>query len=361
MVPVIRALQDAPGIELRCCVSTQHREMLHQVLDLFDIKPDYDLDVMRAAQDLTYITVSVLEGMKPILADWQPDLVLVHGDTTTAYAAALAAFYQRIPVGHVEAGLRTGDLDSPWPEEMNRLSVDMLSKLHFAPTQAAADNLKQEGIAENGIFVTGNTVVDSLLLTAERLKSDPQLLEEMAGRFNFLSPNLKTILVTAHRRESFGPGFDGICIALKELSGRSDIQIVYPVHPNPNVREVVLGKLRGLENIHLIEPLEYLPFVYLMTRSDIILTDSGGIQEEAPSLDKPVLVMRDVTERQEAVTAGTVRMVGTDAIRIVEQASALLDDEAAYAAMSTAQNPFGDGQAAARILNSILARAGNEF
>lgn len=349
MAPVARVLEQAPGLASEVCVTAQHREMLDQVLRLFDIRPDYDLDLMKPGQSLTGITANVIQGMRPVLAESRPDVVLVHGDTTTTFAAALAAFYEKIPVGHVEAGLRTGDKYAPWPEEMNRRLAGAIATWHFAPTAGARQNLLNEGVEESAITVTGNTVIDALLAVVKKTRGD----ETVHKQFEFLDPDKRTILVTGHRRENFGAGFQGICKALRRLAMRDDIQIVYPVHLNPNVQEPVKTMLSGRNNVHLIEPLDYLPFVGLMDRADLIITDSGGIQEEAPSLGKPVLVMRDATERPEAVEAGTVLLVGTDERRIVGEANRLLDNEAAYAAMARAHNPYGDGKAAGRVVETL--------
>lgn len=357
MAPVVSALRASTHLNVKVCVTAQHRQMLDQVLSLFDIEPDYDLNLMRAGQDLSDITSRVLLELRPVLDECRPDLVLVHGDTTTAMAAALAAFYARIPVGHVEAGLRTDDIYSPWPEEMNRRIVGRVAALHFAPTSSSQANLLKEGCEQSTIHVTGNTVIDALLQVAKRLDVTDSETAALAAKFPFLSNGKRTILVTGHRRENFGGGFESICTALKRLAERGDVNIVYPVHLNPNVREPVNRLLADAADVHLIEPLEYLPFTYLMRASYLILTDSGGIQEEAPSLGKPVLVMRDNTERPEAVAAGTVQLVGTDADRIYSAAVHLLDDEAAYRSMSEAHNPYGDGQASLRIrqvLESIL-------
>lgn len=358
MAPVVRALQAADGVECLVAVTGQHRAMLDQVLSLFEIQPDIDLDIMRADQGLTHITMAVLEGIGRAVSDLKPDRVLVHGDTTTAFSAALAAFYGKVPVGHVEAGLRTGDVFSPWPEEMNRLLADTISDLYFAPTEGARDNLLAEGADPARISVTGNTVVDALFLTRDKLKSDPDLRARLDGMFPFLDVSKRLVLVTGHRRENFGRGFESVCAALARLASRDDVQLVYPVHLNPNVQKPVNDILGGQKNIHLIEPLDYLPFVHLMDKSFMVITDSGGIQEEAPSLGKPVLVTREKTERPEAVTAGTVKLVGTDTDGIVRQAQALLEDEAAYRLMSHAHNPYGDGKAAERIVARICEEHG---
>jgi len=354
MAPVVETLQADSRFEAKVCVTAQHRQMLDQVLALFGIKPDFDLDLMQPGQDLTDITSRVLLNMRGVFAEWRPDIVLVHGDTTTTMAASLAAYYQQVPVGHVEAGLRTGNIYSPWPEEMNRKIAGAISAVHFAPTQTSQNNLLREGVAAERVHVTGNTVIDALLQVDARIKTDAALNAELASRFTFLDPAKRLILVTGHRRENFGAGFENMCAALADLAARPDVQIVYPVHLNPNVQEPVRRILGGLSNVHLIDPQDYLPFVYLMGQSYLILTDSGGVQEEAPSLGKPVLVMRDTTERPEAVDAGTVKLVGTDRALIVSETIRLLDDTAAYESMARAHNPYGDGLAAKRIAE-ILA------
>lgn len=353
MAPVVKELAKTDGIEARVCVTAQHREMLDQVLGLFEIVPDYDLNLMKPGQDLTDITANVLHGLKPVLLEFQPDLVLVHGDTTTTLAASLAAYYQRIPVGHVEAGLRTGNILSPWPEEINRKIAGAITRLHFAPTDKARSNLLAENIPEAFVHVTGNTVIDALQQIVARIKNDPDLECSLDAQLG-LNKSKRLILVTGHRRESFGSGFERICRAIKRIVQRPDVEIVYPVHLNPNVKGPVETHLSDLPNVRLIEPQDYLPFVYLMYRSTLILTDSGGVQEEAPSLGKPVLVMRDTTERPEAVDAGTVRLVGTDEELIVQSLEDLLDVPASYEAMSFAHNPYGDGLAASRICQAIL-------
>ena len=357
MVPLVKALDRASGLDSRVCVSAQHRRMLDQVLELFGIRPDYDLNIMKEDQDLAHITETVLNGMDGVLGDFEPQRVLVHGDTTTTFATALAAFYRRIPVGHVEAGLRTGDFAAPFPEEMNRSLTDAIADLHFAPTEEARRNLRREGAPGEGILVTGNTVIDALLMVTAMLQGDEGLRAQARAPFGFLDPGRRLILVTGHRRENFGDGFERICEALARLARRDDVQIVYPVHPNPNVGEPVKRLLGPEPRIHLIDPVDYLSFVYLMESAHLVITDSGGIQEEAPSLGKPVLVMRDVTERPEAVSAGTVVLVGTDTSAITGQCERLLDDEDAYGAMSRIANPFGDGRACGRIVKEIQREA----
>ncbi|HMS19170.1 non-hydrolyzing UDP-N-acetylglucosamine 2-epimerase [uncultured Sphingorhabdus sp.] len=359
MAPLVKALASADDIDGRVCVTAQHREMLDQVLDLFAINPDYDLNVMKPGQGLEDITAGVLKLLTPVLDDFQPDLVLVHGDTTTTLAASLAAYYRKIPVGHVEAGLRTGNIYSPWPEEVNRKVAGAIAGLHFAPTEQSKRNLLAEAVPETKILVTGNTVIDALLEVVDRLKRDPARMAEFEQRFR-LDSGKRMILVTGHRRESFGDGFLRICEALASLAARDDVEIVYPVHLNPNVKGPVEERLSGFPNVHLIAPQDYLPFVYLMSRASIILTDSGGVQEEAPSLGKPVLVMRETTERPEAVEAGTVRLVGTDSKLIVSEVCRLLDDQSAYDAMSVAHNPYGDGKAVDRILSRIRQYAAQQ-
>lgn len=354
MAPLAQALQGDERFEAGVCVTGQHRQMLDQVLELFRLVPDFDLNIMKPGQDLTDVTNAILLGMRSVLADFKPDIVLVHGDTATTLAASLAAYYQQIPVGHVEAGLRTGNIYSPWPEEGNRKLTGALAALHFAPTETSKNNLLREGVSPSEIVVTGNTVIDALLQIVNKLNVDVDLQTQFTERFSFLRSGRKLVLVTGHRRESFGGGFERICQALVETARRfPDVEIVYPVHLNPNVREPVNRLLAGIENVHLIEPLDYLPFVYLMNKAYLILTDSGGIQEEAPSLGKPVLVMRDTTERPEAVEAGTVRLVGTDVAVISEAIAELIADESAYQKMSFAHNPYGDGKACQRILESL--------
>jgi len=349
MASVITALNADKTIESKVCVTAQHREMLDQVLELFAIKPAHDLNIMQTKQDLTDVTCSVLTGLKDIIETFQPNRILVHGDTTTTFAATLAAYYQRIPVGHVEAGLRTGNIYAPFPEEINRKLTTGIADLHFAPTQKAKQNLLAEGVKENSIHITGNTVIDALLETIDKLKVSANIQHQ----FPFLSVDKRLVLVTGHRRENFGSGFENICYALKKLAQRSDLQIVYPVHLNPNVREPILRILGNCQNIYLIDPLDYLPFVYLMNHAYLILTDSGGIQEEAPALGKPVLVMREITERPEAIEAGTVRLVGTNQNKIISECEKLLNDKGSYDKMSFAHNPYGDGKAGFRIINIL--------
>ena len=354
MAPVVKAFQQDDRFDARVCVTAQHRDMLDQVLDLFAIRPEYDLDIMKQNQGLTGISCAILTGMEAVLQDFTPHRILVHGDTSTTFAASLAAYYRKIPVGHVEAGLRTGNLYSPWPEEANRKLTGTLTDLHFAPTETAKQNLLKENVLPERIVVTGNTVIDALQQVSAIIRTKNEMLAELAERFPYLDRDKRILLVTGHRRESFGQGFENICRALKALAGRSDVQIIYPVHLNPNVQEPVNRLLRGISNIHLIEPQDYLPFVYLMGQAHIILTDSGGIQEEAPSLGKPVLVMRDTTERPEAVTAGTVKLVGADCQKIIEHVNQLLDDQTVYNAMSFAHNPYGDGKASQRIVTGVI-------
>jgi UDP-N-acetylglucosamine 2-epimerase (non-hydrolysing) len=360
MAPVVRALSREAGIQSLVCVTGQHKLMLQQVLDLFDIKVDYSLDVMQPDQSLNGLSARLIGLLDPVLDASKPDRILVHGDTTTAMIAALTAFHRRIPIAHVEAGLRTGDLTQPWPEEMNRRYVDVVSDLLLAPTTCAKSNLAAENLAGR-VVVTGNTVIDALRLTTEAIAGDPQLCQRLDAHFPYLIPGKKVLLVTGHRRENFGPGFAEICAALAELSRRSDIQIVYPAHLNPNVQGPVQAALSQLPNIHLIEPLDYLLFVRLMQRSHLILTDSGGVQEEAPSLGKPVLVMRNVTERPEAVAAGTVQLVGTDAARIVVAVTRLYEDDTVWQHATKRVNPYGDGRAAERIVDVLCGRSIDEF
>lgn len=366
MAPLVKEFQKhSETFQTIVCVTGQHREMLDQVLHLFDIKPDYDLNIMKQGQDLYDVTSRVLLGMRDVLKEANPDIVLVHGDTTTSTASALAAFYQQIPVGHVEAGLRTHDIYSPWPEEMNRLITGRIATYHFSPTALSKQNLLDEGINEEAITVTGNTVIDALYMVVDKIKSDKQLgkelenlLRESGYDVNRLNGTRKLVLITGHRRENFGEGFISMCRAIRALTEKyPNVDFVYPMHLNPNVRkpihEVFGEDLSDLDNMFFIEPLEYLSFVYLMEKSTIVLTDSGGIQEEAPGLGKPVLVMRDTTERPEALEAGTVKLVGTDYDKIVNEVSALLDDREYYDKMSKAVNPYGDGLACKRIINSL--------
>ena len=367
MAPLVKEFQKQPKrVETVVCVTGQHREMLDQVLKIFDIKPDYDLNIMKQGQDLYDVTARVLTGMRDVLKEVKPDVVLVHGDTTTSTAAALAAFYQQIPVGHVEAGLRTHNIYSPWPEEMNRLLTGRLATYHFSPTPLSRNNLIKESVDDRNIIITGNTVIDALYWVVDKIKNNKELdneLEDILSKagydVNRLNNGKKLVLITGHRRENFGDGFINMCTAIKDLTVKyPDLDFVYPMHLNPNVRkpihEVFGENLSGLKNMFFIEPLEYLSFVYLMEKSSIVLTDSGGIQEEAPGLGKPVLVMRDTTERPEALDAGTVKLVGTDYNKIVNEVSSLIDDKAAYEKMSKAVNPYGDGLACGRIVNALL-------
>ncbi len=369
MAPLVMELQkQKERIETVVCVTGQHREMLDQVLEIFDIKPDHDLNIMKRGQDLYDVTARVLTGMREVLKEIKPDIVLVHGDTTTSTAAALAAFYQQIPVGHVEAGLRTHNIYSPWPEEMNRLLTGRLATYHFSPTPLSRNNLIKESINDRNIIVTGNTVIDALYWVVDKIKNNKELDNELESVLskagydvNRLDNGKKLVLITGHRRENFGDGFINMCTAIKDLTIKHpNVDFVYPMHLNPNVRkpihEVFGEDLSGLKNMFFIEPLEYLSFVYLMEKSSIVLTDSGGIQEEAPGLGKPVLVMRDTTERPEALNAGAVKLVGTDYNKIVNEVSSLIDDKAAYEKMSKAVNPYGDGLACGRIVNALLYR-----
>ena len=368
MAPLVKELKSRPEIEQITCVTAQHRQMLDQVLETFHIVPEYDLDIMKQGQDLYDVTARVLTGMRDVLKEVKPDVVLVHGDTTTSTAAALAAFYQQIPVGHVEAGLRTHNIYSPWPEEMNRLLTGRLATYHFSPTPLSRNNLIKESVDDRNIIITGNTVIDALYWVVDKIKNNKELdneLEDILSKagydVNRLNNGKKLVLITGHRRENFGDGFINMCTAIKDLTVKyPDLDFVYPMHLNPNVRkpihEVFGENLSGLKNMFFIEPLEYLSFVYLMEKSSIVLTDSGGIQEEAPGLGKPVLVMRDTTERPEALDAGTVKLVGTDYNKIVNEVSSLIDDKAAYEKMSKAVNPYGDGLACGRIVNALLYR-----
>lgn len=353
MAPVVEALRRAQDVETIVAVTAQHRQMLDQALALFGIEPEEDLDVMEPGQTLPGLFSKILTGMTEVILRRAPDLVLVHGDTSTTFAAALAAFYAGVEIGHVEAGLRTGNMKAPWPEEANRRLTAPLSALHFAPTPKSRDNLLAEGVAEDQIHVTGNTVIDALLSVVERIERDRELNRSLHALFPFLDSGKRLILVTGHRRENFGVGFEHMCLALRDLASRGDTQVVYPVHLNPNVQEPVNRILGQVPGVHLIEPQDYLPFVYLMSRAYLIITDSGGVQEEAPSLGKPVLVMRETTERPEAVEAGTVQLVGQERERIVRAATSLLEDTSAYSSMSHAHNPYGDGHAARRIAEVI--------
>ena len=356
MAPLVKAFAGKSEVDCRVCVTAQHRSMLDQVLELFEIKPDWDLDIMQPGQDLTDVTMRILAGLRPILQEWKPDVLLVHGDTTTTLAASLASYYEKIPVGHVEAGLRTGDIYSPWPEEMNRKITGAIATYHFAPTSRAEHNLLAEGQHPSTIRVTGNTVIDALFEVLDLIQKDKALESTILDLLPFLKEERKIVLITGHRRENFGSGFENICQAIKEMAAQNPgVQFVYPVHLNPNVREPVNRVLSKLENVLLIEPLEYLPFVYLMNKSYLILTDSGGIQEEAPSLGKPVLVMRDTTERPEAVDAGTVKLVGTEKNLIVSEVQRLLNESDYYLTMSDAHNPYGDGEACERIVAHIVS------
>ncbi|MFL5253103.1 MAG: non-hydrolyzing UDP-N-acetylglucosamine 2-epimerase [Rhodopila sp.] len=355
MAPLLRRLSSTPGVRSLVCVTAQHRQMLDHVLDVFAIHPDFDFNLMRDGQGLTYITNSVMQRLGEILRDLRPDRILVQGDTTTAMAASLAAFYDKVPVGHVEAGLRTGNMHSPWPEELNRRLITITADLHFPPTEAARQNLEREGVAPDRIVVTGNTVIDALLDAVEIINADPALAASLDRQLPRLDPAKRLILVTAHRRESFNGGIGRVARALLRLADRKDIEIIYPVHLNPNVQRAAYAVLSGHPSIHLIPPLDYLPFVNVMQRATLIITDSGGIQEEAPSLGKPVLVTRDTTERPEAIAAGTAELVGTDTDRLVARASRLLDDPSAYAAMSVRHNPYGDGRASGRIVEALLS------
>lgn len=363
MAPLVKALADDSFFDARVCVTAQHREMLDQVLGLFEITPDYDLDLMKAGQDLYDITSGVLLGLREVLREFQPDMVLVHGDTATTFAATLAAFYQQIPVGHVEAGLRTGNMYSPWPEEANRVLTGRLATVHFAPTERNQNALLHEHIEADQITITGNTVIDALQWVVQKIEQSAELQTSIQSVLQQTGLNTdvlgkRYVLVTGHRRENFGEGFENICRALSQLAAANpDTHFIYPVHLNPNVQEPVKRLLGGSTNVHLIQPLGYEPFVYLMQQAYLVLTDSGGVQEEAPGLGKPVLVMRDTTERPEAVEAGTVKLVGTDADLIVQEVQCLLDDIILYEKMARAHNPYGDGKASIRILKSLKGNA----
>ncbi|EMZ5971480.1 UDP-N-acetylglucosamine 2-epimerase (non-hydrolyzing) [Escherichia coli] len=356
MAPLVHEIKKNPELELKVCVTAQHREMLDQVLDLFNIKPDYDLNLMKTGQTLNDITSSILIHIKSILKNYNPDIVLVHGDTATTFAVSLAAYYEQIVIGHIEAGLRTGNIYSPWPEEANRKLTSVLAEYHFAPTETAKINLLREGCPEYKITVTGNTVIDALHMVKDKIDKNLSLRAKLDNQFPFLKNDKKIILVTGHRRESFGRGFENICEALALIAkNHDDVQIVYPVHMNPNVQEPVNRILSGIDNIHLIEPQQYLQFIYLMDRSYLIITDSGGIQEEAPSLGKPVLVMRETTERPEAIEAGTVKLVGANKENIVREVNELLDCKEAYNAMSFAHNPYGNGSSSKIIISKLIS------
>lgn len=353
MIPVIKALHETDSMDTCVCVTAQHRHMLDQVLKQFEIKPDFDLDLMRNGQDISDVTCAVLHGMRRVFQSWRPDIILVHGDTSTTLSASLAAYYAKIRIGHIEAGLRTYKKYAPWPEEMNRHLTDTLADIHFVPTIQARQNLLHEGVPECTIHITGNTVIDALLDAVRIVRNNSLIRSRLDNRFLFINPAKHLVLVTGHRRENFGPGLENICHALVDITSRGDTQIVYPAHLNPNVQEPVHRILSGKPNIHLLEPLDYLAFVYLMDRCTLIITDSGGVQEEAPTLGKPVLVTRNVTERPEAVDAGTVKLVGTNRRSLVSEVDLLLDDPAAYQAMSHAHNPYGDGTASLRILDIL--------
>ena len=354
MAPVVKALKAEPSLEVKVCVTAQHRQMLDQVMDIFGLTADFDLNVMAPNQTLGDVTCKVLKGIEGVFAQWKPDMILVQGDTTTVMAAALAAFYHKIEIGHVEAGLRTGNLYSPWPEEANRLLAGCLATQHYAPTPRSRDNLLKENKDPNSVFVTGNTVIDALHEAVRIMDDDAELKTRLAAQFSFLDPQKRLVLVTGHRRENFGGGFVNICNAIKRVASRPDVQVVYPMHMNPNVRKPVNDILGGLSNVHLIEPLDYLSFLYMMRQSYIIMTDSGGVQEEAPSLGKPVIVMRDTTERPEAVDAGTVILAGTETETMASAAERLLDDAVFYDKMAHAINPYGDGLASKRIAEIIV-------
>lgn len=355
MAPLVKALQANNQFDTKVCVTAQHREMLDQVLSLFEITPDYDLDLMQARQTLNDVTARILLNIKPVLTEFTPHIVLVHGDTATTFATSLAAYYEQIKVGHVEAGLRTGNIYSPWPEEANRQLTSVLTDFHFAPTQQSADNLLRENIDNRKVLITGNTVIDALLMVRNKLHENSDIKTALDKKFSYLDSQKRLILVTGHRRENFGEGFENICKALSKTAEKfPDAEILYPVHLNPAVQEPVNRLLSNTSNIILIEPQQYLEFVYLMDRAHIILTDSGGIQEEAPSLGKPVLVMRDTTERPEAVAAGTVKLVGTNADTMFNALETLLCDNEEYETMSRAHNPYGDGKACERIIEQLI-------
>ena len=354
MLPLYHEIKKNKHFEVSVCVTGQHRDMLDQVLNLFEVIPDFDLNIMQSGQDLTDITIKILDGLRDLFKNYRPDLVLVHGDTATTFASSLACYFEKIKVGHVEAGLRTYDLYSPWPEEGNRKLTSVLSTLNFAPTEQSKKNLVNEGYSEESIYITGNTVIDALYFVIEKIEHNHKLNQELCDFFKFLNFDKKIILITGHRRENFGKGFENICLAISQLAEKfQDIQFVYPMHLNPNVRDPVKKYLSSKNNVYLIEPLDYLPFVFLMKKSNYILTDSGGIQEEAPALGKPVLLMRDTTERPEAVDAGTVKLVGTEKEKIINYAVNLINDNNLYSSMSLASNPYGKGDAAKNILYAI--------
>lgn len=354
LAPLLKYLQQDGAFDLKVCVTAQHRQMLDQVLALFEIQPDFDLDLMQSEQDLSALSTRILSSLRPVFAEYRPNLVLVHGDTTTAFASALSAFYHQIPVAHIEAGLRTHNIHSPFPEEANRRLIAGIAQWHFAPTATAKQNLLNEGIRADRIWVTGNTVIDALSATLQKLAQTPALVKAFAERYPFLDSKKRLILVTVHRRENLGAGLVQICDALSNLAGRhSDLQIVYPVHPNPSVREVVYSRLGNLSNLFLLEPQDYLQFISLMARAELILTDSGGIQEEATALAKKILVLRETSERPEAVEFGTARVIGTDSRRIIENVERLLGEQSGCSISRAMQNPYGDGQASARIIEIL--------
>ena len=354
MAPLIKALKLDKRFHLKLCITAQHREMLDQVLDIFNIKPDFDLNLMKKDQKLCDITALIMKDVGNVLSQFKPDIVLVHGDTTTTFAAALSAYYKKIPVGHIEAGLRTRNVYLPWPEEANRQLTSVITKYHFCPTNISKENLINEQVSDESIYVTGNTVIDALFLALQHIKKDKNLTNRFEKKFKFIDPSKKMILVTGHRRESFGDDFINICNAIKDISLKNnEIQIVYPVHLNPNVQKPVSKILSQLKNVFLLDPQEYLPFIFLMSKSHILLTDSGGIQEEGPSLGKPVLVMRDSTERPEAIHAGTAKLVGTQPHKIIYEVEKLLNSKKEYEKMSKSHNPYGDGKACERICNIL--------
>ena len=355
LAPLIAEARREPRFEVRSCVTAQHRQMLDQALSIFDLKPDVDLDLMRPDQDLPALTAALVRGVYGVVTKIAPDLVVVQGDTTTTFTAALAAFYARVPVAHVEAGLRSGSMSAPWPEELNRKLTSSIASMHFAPTAGAGDHLLREGIAADSIFVTGNTVIDAVAQIAGAIARDASIRERLDREFSYLDNARPLILTTGHRRESFGPGLESICNALAQLASDEDVDILYPVHLNPNVREPVRRILGPRDRVHLIDPVDYVTFVYLMMRAHVILTDSGGVQEEAPFLRKPVLVMRETTERPEAIAAGVARLVGTDASVIVSETKRLLHDDAHYSAMASGASPYGDGTASKKIIEILAA------